>query len=109
MFPDDMLSQAAALIRACEGRGLMLATAESCTGGLIAGCLTSVAGSSAVVERGFVTYTNAAKQQMLGVPPALFDSVGAVSAEVARAMGKAADRHLGDRLALLMEHLHDAR
>ena len=100
MFPDDMLSQAAALIRACEGRGLMLATAESCTGGLIAGCLTSVAGSSAVVERGFVTYTNAAKQQMLGVPPALFDSVGAVSAEVARAMADGVLRAAPVQLAL---------
>lgn len=64
----------------------MLATAESCTGGLIAGAVTDVAGSSDVFERGFVTYSNAAKVEMLGVPMALIEAHGAVSEEVARAM-----------------------
>lgn len=68
----------------------MLATAESCTGGLIAGTLTEIAGSSAVVDRGFVTYSNEAKAEMLGVDPALLAAKGAVSAEVARAMAEGA-------------------
>jgi nicotinamide-nucleotide amidase len=71
----------------------MIATAESCTGGLIAGCLTEIAGSSAVVERGFVTYSNEAKTEMLGVPAAVIASVGAVSEEVARAMAEGALAH----------------
>lgn len=67
-------------------RGLMLATAESCTGGLVAAAITDVAGASNVMDRGFVTYSNAAKTQMLGVPEELIDLHGAVSAEVAQAM-----------------------
>ena len=66
--------------------GLRLATAESCTGGLVAGCLTAIAGSSDVVERGFVTYSNEAKTELLGVPAELIAREGAVSAEVAEAM-----------------------
>ncbi|WP_239506398.1 CinA family protein, partial [Serratia marcescens] len=61
----------------------MVATAESCTGGLVAGALTAIAGSSDVVDRGFVTYTNEAKREMLGVPEAVLASVGAVSRETA--------------------------
>ncbi|PQA85776.1 damage-inducible protein CinA [Marinicaulis flavus] len=72
---------------------MMVATAESCTGGLIAGALTDVPGSSAVVERGFVTYSNEAKNEMLGVPMALIARHGAVSAAVARAMAKGALLH----------------
>lgn len=68
----------------------MLATAESCTGGLVAAALTAVAGSSAVVDRGFVTYSNAAKTRMLGVPATLIDTHGAVSEPVARAMAEGA-------------------
>lgn len=68
----------------------MVATAESCTGGLIAGCLTEISGSSAVVDRGFVTYSNEAKAEMLGVPATLIDEVGAVSEAVARAMADGA-------------------
>ena len=67
-------------------QGLMIATAESCTGGLVAAALTEIAGSSDVVDRGFVTYSNEAKAQMLGVSPALIAAHGAVSAEVAGAM-----------------------
>jgi len=85
-FSAASLDLARRLLAACEARGLRLATAESCTGGLIIGCLTEIAGSSSVVERGYVTYDNRAKQEVLGVPAALLQSVGAVSAEVARAM-----------------------
>ena len=84
----DML--AAAVLETCRAAGLMVATAESCTGGLIAGALTEVAGSSDVVERGFVTYSDEAKQTLLGVPTDLFEVVGAVSKEVARAMAEGA-------------------
>jgi nicotinamide-nucleotide amidase len=90
MFPDDLRAQAERLLAAYKDAGWMLATAESCTGGLIAGLLTEIAGSSAVVERGFVTYTNKAKQQMLGVPSATLSAHGAVSAPVARAMAEGA-------------------
>jgi len=71
----------------------MLATAESCTGGMIAAALTEIAGSSAVVDRGFVTYSNAAKQSMLGVPAATLGAHGAVSAETAAAMARGAIAH----------------
>lgn len=81
-----LLPAAAALIGRAKAAGLMIATAESCTGGLIAGVLTEVAGSSAVVDRGFVTYSNEAKAEMLGVDPALIARVGAVSPEVANVM-----------------------
>jgi nicotinamide-nucleotide amidase len=77
---------AADLIAAAKSQGLKIATAESCTGGLIVGVLTEIAGSSAVVDRGFVTYSNEAKSQMLGVAAALIEQAGAVSAEVAIAM-----------------------
>lgn len=70
--------------------GAMIATAESCTGGLIAAALTDVPGSSAVIDRGFVTYSNEAKAEMLGVPAALIEKHGAVSGAVARAMAHGA-------------------
>jgi len=78
------------LIEAAKNHGLKIATAESCTGGLVIGLLTEVAGSSAVVDRGFVTYSNEAKNQMLGVPLGLLERVGAVSADVAIAMAEGA-------------------
>src|SRR6202035_4780856 len=74
----------------CRKRGLRIATAESCTGGLVAGALTEIAGSSDVVDRGFVTYSNAAKEAMLGVPAATLERYGAVSAETAAAMAAGA-------------------
>lgn len=77
----------------CAERGLMAATAESCTGGLVAAALTAIAGSSAVVDRGFVTYSNEAKAEMLGVPMALIQQHGAVSEPVARAMAEGALAH----------------
>ena len=81
-----LIAQAAALLEACRERGVLIATAESCTGGLVAATLTAVPGSSEVVERGFVTYSNAAKSEMLGVPAWLIERHGAVSEDVARAM-----------------------
>ena len=86
MFPDHIRELAAKLLAEYEQAGYMVATAESCTGGLIAGALTDIAGSSKVVDRGFVTYSNAAKSEMLGVPPSLILAHGAVSPEVAVAM-----------------------
>jgi len=83
-------SAAADVLDLCRRRGWRLGTAESCTGGLIAGALTAIAGSSDAVEGGFVTYSNAAKTALLGVAPGLFEQVGAVSAEVARAMAEVA-------------------
>jgi len=92
MFDALMLRQAEDLLALYRQAGKRVATAESCTGGLIAGCLTEIAGSSDVVDRGFVTYSNAAKVEMLGVSPALLEypGPGAVSAEVAVAMAKGA-------------------
>ena len=86
LFPDD----AAEVLALCRRHGWRVATAESCTGGLIAGALTEIAGSSDVVEAGFVTYSNEAKTALVGVPPPLFESVGAVSREVAQAMAEGA-------------------
>jgi len=90
MLSPPLLHEAESLLAACRARGIRLATAESCTGGLIAAALTAIAGSSDVVERGFVTYSNAAKQELLGVPAELIARVGAVSDEVARAMAEGA-------------------
>jgi nicotinamide-nucleotide amidase len=84
---------ASALLDLCKAKKLMVATAESCTGGLVAGALTEIAGSSAVVDRGFVTYTDEAKHQMLGVPRATLDEFGAVSRETAEAMARGALGH----------------
>jgi nicotinamide-nucleotide amidase len=86
----DLRDRAAALLDAYRQKGLKIATAESCTGGLVAGLLTEISGSSAVVERGFVTYSNEAKTEMIGVPTDLIASHGAVSEPVARAMAEGA-------------------
>jgi nicotinamide-nucleotide amidase len=83
-------SAAKHLLDVCRARGLRVATAESCTGGLVAGALTEIAGSSDVVERGFVVYSNAAKETMLGVPAATLKRYGAVSEETAVAMAAGA-------------------
>lgn len=90
MYPSQQLGLAEKVLDICRARGLRIATAESCTGGLIAGCLTAIAGSSDVVERGFVTYTNPSKTQMLDVPSELIDALGAVSDPVAQAMAEGA-------------------
>ncbi|HLZ65125.1 MAG TPA: CinA family protein [Aliidongia sp.] len=86
MIDAEVLAAAEALLALGRAQGLRLGTAESCTGGLIAGALTAIAGSSDVVEAGFMTYSNEAKTAMLGVPADLFPTVGAVSDEVAAAM-----------------------
>ena len=88
------------LARELKGRGLMMATAESCTGGLIAGACTDVSGSSDWFERGFVTYSNAAKTELLGVPAELIAQHGAVSEPVARAMAAGARAHSPAQVAL---------
>lgn len=93
MFVSDLVDEAARLLERMRDRGLKLVTAESCTGGLISALLTEVPGSSDVVERGYVTYSNAAKSECLGLAPALIASHGAVSAEVARAMAEGALTH----------------
>jgi nicotinamide-nucleotide amidase len=90
IFSAALTTRASELLDLCRSRRLMLATAESCTGGLIAALLTSVPGSSDVMDAGFVTYSNAAKTAMIGVPPRLIAGHGAVSAEVARAMAQGA-------------------
>jgi len=90
VLSEATLSLASQIVTALGRAGIKLATAESCTGGLIAGALTAVPGSSDVVERGFVTYSNEAKTQMLGVSAELISDVGAVSADVAEAMASGA-------------------
>ena len=90
MIDGELRRAAAALLDDLRARGLMLATAESCTGGLIAAALTEIAGSSDVVDRGFVTYSNAAKTELLGVPAGMIAADGAVSQAVAAAMAEGA-------------------
>ncbi len=100
MLPQTTLDAARELLAAMERRGLTLATAESCTGGLIAAALTAIPGSSAVVTRGYVTYANEAKAEELGVPGDVLARAGAVSEETARAMAEGALRRAGVDLAL---------
>lgn len=90
MFPADLAEAARHVLTTLDAAGEKVATAESCTGGLIAAALTAIAGSSSVVDRGFVTYSNEAKAEMLGVPAELIAAKGAVSREVARAMAEGA-------------------
>ena len=97
---DELGGIAADVLDACRAKGLKLATAESCTGGLIAALLTSVAGSSDVFERGFVTYSNEAKIESIGVSAELVERHGAVSSEVARAMAEGAVRYSRANLAI---------
>jgi nicotinamide-nucleotide amidase len=87
---DETIAAAKTLVELCARKKLTIATAESCTGGLVAGALTEIAGSSAVLDRGFVTYSNTAKQQMLGVPGATLRDYGAVSRQTAEAMARGA-------------------
>ena len=93
MADKETEAAATALLDLCKAKKLMVATAESCTGGLVAGALTDIAGSSAVVDRGFVTYTNEAKHQMLGVTIKTLETFGAVSRETAEAMARGALGH----------------
>ena len=93
MIPDALIERAETLLEEYRRAGRRLATAESCTGGLLTACLTEVPGSSDVVERGFIAYSNEAKTEVLDVPRELIGQVGAVSAEVAEAMAAGAIAH----------------
>jgi nicotinamide-nucleotide amidase len=96
----DIVRQAAEFLSAARDKGELVAVAESCTGGLLAATLTAVPGCSDVFERGFVTYSNAAKSEMLGVPYWLIEKHGAVSEDVARAMAGGALTHSNASLAV---------
>ena len=100
MFPEDIQTLARQVIETAAERGLVLVTAESCTGGLVAAALTAIAGSSAVLERGFVTYSNASKTDLLAVPADLIEACGAVSEPVARAMARGALAGSGANLSV---------
>ena len=100
IFPADLLLRAEKLLGASRAQGLRIATAESCTGGLVAALLTEIPGSSDVFGRGFVTYSDKAKQDMLGVPGALLRQHGAVSEAVARAMAQGAVRNSTAQLSV---------
>jgi nicotinamide-nucleotide amidase len=97
---EELLADARALLDLCRAKKLTIATAESCTGGLVAATLTEIPGSSDVVERGFVTYSNAAKTAMLGVPADVIARFGAVSRETAEAMAQGALAHSPADLAV---------
>jgi nicotinamide-nucleotide amidase len=100
MIDDKLRRTASRVLDLCRAQGLRIVTAESCTGGLVAAVLTEIAGSSDVVEGGFVTYANAAKQAMLGVPAAMLNRHGAVSSQTAAAMAKGALKHSQADLAV---------
>jgi nicotinamide-nucleotide amidase len=95
-----MTDLAARLVAVCRARGVTVSTAESCTGGMIAAAITAVPGSSAVLDRGFVTYSNAAKSEMLGVPAEVIEAVGAVSEAVAARMAAGARERSGVDIAV---------
>lgn len=100
MFPEQIESQARRVVVRATERGLTIATAESCTGGLVAAAVTEIAGSSAVLDRGFVTYSNAAKMRMLGVAEATLDAHGAVSRETALEMARGAVEQSGAAISV---------
>ncbi len=100
MFSTALLALAETVLSEARQRSLRITTAESCTGGLICGLLTEIAGSSDVIERGFVTYSNEAKSDLLGIPSSLIQENGAVSEVVARAMAEGAIRHSMAQLAV---------
>lgn len=100
MFDSETAELAANVLARCRARGWRVATAESCTGGLVAAALTAVAGSSEVFDRGFVAYSNAAKMELLGVPEATLAAHGAISPETALAMAKGAVARAGVDLAV---------
>ncbi|HEY4076083.1 MAG TPA: CinA family protein [Rhizomicrobium sp.] len=100
MFSQALRTRAETLLAAARAKGLKIATAESCTGGLIAGLMTEIPRSSDVVERGFITYSNDAKEEMLGVPRDLLIAHGAVSEQVAHAMAQGALAHSKANIAV---------
>jgi nicotinamide-nucleotide amidase len=99
MIDAELHAAARRVLDACRGKNLKLAVAESCTGGLLAAALTEIPGSSDVLDRGFVTYSDAAKQEMLGVPASLLETRGAVSKETAEAMAAGAIERSGAHLS----------
>jgi nicotinamide-nucleotide amidase len=100
MFNQKLIERATQVLDRCVGSNLRLVTAESCTGGLIASCLTAVPGSSRAFDRGFITYDNLAKVQMLGVGEAMLTAHGAVSEAVARAMAEGALANAAAQIAV---------
>ena len=100
MFDEEITAAVNKLLERCKAKALTVATAESCTGGLVAAAISEISGSSAVLDRGFVTYSNEAKQQMLGVTPSTIDVYGAVSTECADEMAKGALAHAQVDLAV---------
>ena len=100
MFPDNIEAAARRVIEGALRAGLTISTVESCTGGLVGGALTAIPGSSTVYDRGFITYSNAAKTALVGVPTDLIEAHGAVSEPVARAMASGARRAAGVDLAV---------
>ena len=100
MTDDRLVALAERLYRTCLDRNLTVATAESCTGGLVAHAITEIPGSSACFRGGFVTYADDVKRDQLGVPQELLDAHGAVSAQVARAMAEGARSRLGANVAV---------
>jgi nicotinamide-nucleotide amidase len=100
VFTPETVELATSVLALCRARGWRVATAESCTGGLVAAALTAIAGSSDVVDRGFVAYSNEAKMDLLGVPEATLAAHGAVSAETALAMATGAVARVGVDLAV---------
>jgi nicotinamide-nucleotide amidase len=100
MFTEPFRNRAADLIASCRATGLTIATAESCTGGLLAALITAIPGASEVFERGYVTYSDAAKIDSLGVAPQILEQFGAVSAEAARDMASGALAHSSAGMAL---------
>jgi nicotinamide-nucleotide amidase len=100
MFSDASLALARSVLDAARARKAHIVTAESCTAGLVAACLTEIPGSSDVVDRGLIVYSNQAKCDLLGVPPALLAAYGEVSAETVRAMAEGALKHMPSRVAI---------
>jgi nicotinamide-nucleotide amidase len=100
MFDEKVIAAAKAVLAVCQKKKLTIATAESCTGGLVSAAISEIPGSSAVLDRAFITYSNEAKQQMLGVTPSTIDVYGAVSRECAEEMAKGALAHAQVDLAV---------
>lgn len=100
LLPDDIVALAARVIAENRAAGRMVTVAESCTGGLVAAALTEIAGSSAVLDRGFVTYSNEAKRELLGVPAEILDTFGAVSVATAWSMAQGALKASGADVAV---------
>ena len=100
LFPDPFLVKAEKLLALCRTHGVKIATAESCTGGLVAALLTEIPGSSDVFERGYVTYSNRAKKEELNVNAELLEQFGAVSEQVAHAMAQGAIYNSGAHLSV---------